>query len=242
MADLTPRQHQIMGILSANPTGLSRDAVGGMAALGFERTGEVLRALRDLGLAACSSSGRGATWFTADCMSALPPRRKTRITEASLRARCCEDGDCLLWQKGMASSAPNACDGRRSIRVRRLMYELVHGEVPEGRNVIASCWNRHCIAPEHLAAVTKREQMRSASAAGRLFAPSRATKNMVAKRKTAKLTIEMVREMRARRVDGETLHQLAKAYQVHVSRVQKIVTLQAWRESASNTSVFNQCA
>lgn len=167
--------------------------------------------------------------------------KSSSLTKAIMVARCCEDGDCLIWQRGVdESGAPVMAVDRQSARARRVMYEICIGPVPAGKNVIATCWNKLCIEPSHLKAVTKTEQMQQASEHGRLFSTSRTIKNMRTKRATsAKLTAEQVQEMRARRVDGETLAALAAAYGVHLSRVHKIVTGQAWRDFAVNNSIFN---
>ena len=51
-------------------------------------------------------------------------------------------------------------DGRRMISAHRLSYELARGAIPEGLELDHLCRTRHCVNPDHLEAVTHRENVR----------------------------------------------------------------------------------
>ena len=77
------RENQIFALLSAHPNGISAMAIADVVGLSWERTREILAALRHLGLIAPTWHGRGALWAVAGRVAAVleanpqkPPRRQ----------------------------------------------------------------------------------------------------------------------------------------------------------------------
>jgi hypothetical protein len=71
-------------------------------------------------------------------------------------------GECWLWTGSLHNLGyPNRflVDGER-IYPHRYSYELVHGPIPDGLTIDHLCRVRHCVNPEHLEAVTHRENLR----------------------------------------------------------------------------------
>jgi hypothetical protein len=68
---LTPRQAQISTLLRANPRGMKLAEIAKRIGLSKQRTGEVLRMLRDLNLAAVTTEGIYSKWTTPDRLQAL---------------------------------------------------------------------------------------------------------------------------------------------------------------------------
>lgn len=82
------------------------------------------------------------------------------INDLLARTRLDETTECLLWTGGTA--AGNDGKGRwskvyvdgTSHYVHRLVYQLTHGAIPEGKQIKHRCGKRLCINPEHLMAIT----------------------------------------------------------------------------------------
>ena len=77
------RETQIFALVSAHPNGIAAMAIADAVGLGWERTREILAALRKQGLIAPTWHGRGALWAVAERVAAVleanpqkPPRRQ----------------------------------------------------------------------------------------------------------------------------------------------------------------------
>jgi hypothetical protein len=49
---------------------------------------------------------------------------------------------------------------RKLVSAHRAIYEHAYGDVPDGRELDHLCRNRSCVRPEHLEAVTRKENLR----------------------------------------------------------------------------------
>ena len=85
----------------------------------------------------------------------------------------------------------------------RIAWALSHGSIPAGKHICHTCDNRGCVNPAHLFLGTHTDNMRDASAKGRLSVPRRRTRGFK--------QVAITRYLEG----GVTLDELAADYGVH---------------------------
>jgi hypothetical protein len=109
--------------------------------------------------------------------------------------------------------------GKASL-AHRVVYEGVHGTIPEGMLVCHRCDNPKCCNPEHLWLGTNEENIADMKAKGRARGP------VGEKNKNAKLTEVQVLEIRANTTESQEA--IAQRYGVSQVLVSKIKRGGAW--------------
>jgi hypothetical protein len=76
-----------------------------------------------------------------------------------------DEQGCMLWLKAQNGDGYGLFRiGRRVRRAHRVSYVIAYGPIPLGMEIDhvkdKGCTNRHCVAPEHLEAVTHAENVR----------------------------------------------------------------------------------
>lgn len=112
----------------------------------------------------------------------------------------------------------------QTIRVHRLSYEVFCGPIKDGLYVCHRCDNRRCCNPTHLFVGTPLENNRDRDAKGRRWDQAGVP------HWRQKLTPDDVRDMRRRRIAGETYSSIAKQYRVSRGYARDVVTGKSWAD------------
>lgn len=111
-----------------------------------------------------------------------------------IRARCIDDGGCLIWQGMTTPAGMPKLD--RSRTARRALWEAEHGEpVPEGKLLTPTCGNKLCMS--HIEPMTPKESKALAAARGAYKGQARVrkrTQTMRAKSRYSEEVIEAIRQ------------------------------------------------
>lgn len=155
-------------------------------------------------------------------------------------------GKCWLWTgcvNNKGYGLMRVC--RRAVLVHRLVFEMATGEAPGEMEVCHQCDTPRCVNPAHLWLGTHADNMADRDAKGRVSHgedhylrrdparhPLRARPELAARGEghgRALLNDDIVRELRRRRADGETLHSLAACFGVDRSTVTRAIDGRSWR-------------
>ncbi len=139
---------------------------------------------------------------------------------------------CWLWTGGTRGKY-----GRINVKgvgraAHRFSWELHRGEVSEGFDLLHTCPggdNPLCVNPDHLRVGTQADNAKDAVERGQTAAGER---NAV-----AKLTEEIVRQIRSRRQAGESLAALGREFGVTRYAVWSAVVGRTWRHVANTPAV-----
>ncbi len=117
-------------------------------------------------------------------------------------------------------------DGTRRKRGHHVVaYEEAYGPVPEGLEVDHICFNRACINPDHLEAVTREENIRRSWRAGRRSHAG--TQNP--KARMNEVAVRVIRHLHAA---GRRQVDIAEAHGISQRQVSSIVRRESWKDVA----------
>lgn len=139
-------------------------------------------------------------------------------------------GECLEWTGNRQT--PNRYGGGygtilrfgRTVYAHRRAYELSHGPIPAGLEVLHTCDNPPCIEPAHLRVGTHADNMRDAAAKGRT------SKAIGQSRPQAKITPDDVRAIRSAPYSRGDSLALATQYGIRPEQVRAILRRESWRD------------
>ena len=141
---------------------------------------------------------------------------------AEILARTVEEGDCLIWT-GYAHDGKFPRLGARP--ARRVVYEAVHGPLPKRLQVSARCKNPLCVHPDCLFAQTRSKANKSRQDAYTFCANVAA-----ARRKSADLNIEIIREIRASSLSNSELGAIYGKHRCYIATIRRN---EVWIDHAS---------
>lgn len=81
------------------------------------------------------------------------------IDRVMCRVSIDESTGCWLWTAGRSGGYARIKIGRSSVNAHRVAYQLLVGPIPEGTELDHLCRVRHCVNPEHVEPVTRKENI-----------------------------------------------------------------------------------
>jgi hypothetical protein len=142
------------------------------------------------------------------------------------RTRPASNG-CLIWTGGWSAKKkggvryPRIRVAGKAYRGHRFAYELKKGPIPAGGVIRHTCDNSMCVNPDHLITGTTAQNNRDAAERNRMAHGARHYR--------AKLTEAAVRDIRKRRVLGESGHALAREYGITFRTLYSAANGETWR-------------
>ena len=153
---------------------------------------------------------------------------KTKLADAP---RPGMETPCLEWQGaldhhgyGRLSSRSGRAGNPES--AHRVAWEMAHGPIPDGMNVLHRCDNPPCVNVEHLFLGTMKDNTRDMMAKGRQSAPP----HLCGERHGgSRLNKNAVMAILCLRAQGWKLKLLASEFDVSLGHVGSIVTRKTWK-------------
>jgi hypothetical protein len=139
-------------------------------------------------------------------------------------AQCEECCDCLLWTGPMYQGMPKVA-GKG---LRRRVWEMREGKIPEGMMVGVSCGRANCI--EHLELRSRADQIRANMARPNVLAKRSVNSRQLQRARAAKLDMEKARAIRA---STKTQRELSEEYDIAPSLVSRVKNNQSWVEGVN---------
>jgi DNA-binding MarR family transcriptional regulator len=142
---------------------------------------------------------------------------------AKVNRRTTSTDGCWPWLAGVDKDGYGRfrLDGRPKL-AHVVAWELTHGRVPAGRRVhrLSTCSNRACVRPEHLRLGDQASAIRARDKRGNGPAGERNA--------AAKLTAEVVAELRAAGAGDTPVRELAERFGLHTTTVSDILAGRLW--------------
>lgn len=134
-------------------------------------------------------------------------------------------GLCWLWQRSRDKDGyGHATFCGQAVRAHRVAYTLDVGDIPEGFSVLHRCDNPPCCNPAHVFLGTQKDNRDDAMTKGR--------EPQGESRWNARLTVITVKEIRRRRLMGDTYASLARDFRVDLSTIQAACSRRNWKSVA----------
>lgn len=139
-----------------------------------------------------------------------------------------QENGCWEWKGARGEAGHGQIRiGNRSRQAHRVMFEILHGEIPEGENILHRCDNPPCINPDHLFSGTQKQNIHDMWAKDRQQGYIHQPKG--SKHPQAKLLEKDVLELRELRNSGFTYKALADRFGISKSTAAEIVSRKTWR-------------
>jgi len=140
-----------------------------------------------------------------------------------------QDHQCWPWtgavrgDAGYGELTEYADKKRKTLSSHRLAWEFVFGPIPQGLLIRHMCHNRLCCNPSHLLLGTAKDNFDDKIRSNRA---GNSVMRCGEKNINAKLTKEQVNDIR--KIEGQTIRQIAQSYKVSKSLIGAIRNNQIW--------------
>lgn len=171
---------------------------------------------------------------------ALPADLRERMLQ---RVRVDEESGCWIWAGRLSSKGLPVLDfmqnGKREVRsVRRLLLTLDGKWKRTTHNCRASCEDPLCVAPMHTIQMTGSQYITWRHRCGSTNNPKAIAAITRKRRENSKVTLELVRSMRARAAAGESVTDLMPDWPCSDAALRHVLSGRSWKETAAAASVF----
>jgi hypothetical protein len=147
--------------------------------------------------------------------------------------RTTEDGECLIWTRGVNSSGHpvGTVNGKYSQSIRRFVALKAGKHVTARYVVVNSCGHLRCVNPDHLSPVSHGTKTKLAWERGLINEPVFRANHARAAQSRSKLNWDDVRAIRLRNADGKSMASLAREYGVCVAAIHAICRHKRWADA-----------
>ena len=142
---------------------------------------------------------------------------------------------CWEWTGSRRAGYGRAIVNQKSVRAHRRAWVLTNGPIPDGLFVLHKCDNPPCVRPDHLFLGTQLDNRRDAVAKGRQASGANHASHLHPELRqgtnngNAKLTEEIVREIRLMEMMRGDLSRMARRYSVSKTVIWKAYRGKSWR-------------
>ena len=148
-------------------------------------------------------------------------------TVETLRAKCVEEGECLLWQGRVSNhGVPMVRHAGQHTAVRRALWQLLGRRPLAARQIVSTtCGNLTCCHPDHLRVTTQADLLRRITQGGKAET-LRVARMTAAARARAKINLATANAIRA---SDRPSAELARDVGLSVGMVNQIRRGAKWR-------------
>ena len=145
-------------------------------------------------------------------------------------------GECLEWKGTTSRGYPECTWKKKQTSLRRIIYSLAIGGVPDDMFVLSTCNNKRCVSQYHMRLATKEERnvklcnsKATGDRNGMRLHPDRKFSPQGSRNPCAKLNEDKARDARLRVLSGESQRSVARTFGVSHATIQSLIKGKTWK-------------